>query len=77
MSRVLVTIFAVGALFAVAPANPANANEGGFSQYVDKKGNISLPVGYKQDWAHLGTWADAKKPGEDVFEEHRKNERPV
>ncbi len=27
-----------------------------FSQYVDHKGNISFPYGFK-DWQHLGSWA--------------------
>jgi hypothetical protein len=41
-----------------------------FSPYVDSKGNISLPQGYKQTWAHLGSWAVAKKQGTDIHEMH-------
>ena len=42
----------------------------GFSPYVDENGNISLPTGYRQNWAHLGSWAVARKAGSDVFEMH-------
>jgi len=45
-------------------------SEDGFSPYVDNDGNISLPQGYKQKWAHLGSWAVARKRGSDVFEMH-------
>ena len=44
--------------------------EGGFSPYVDRFGKISLPKDYKQNWAHLGSWASARKRGSDVFEMH-------
>ncbi len=43
---------------------------GGFSPYVDKDGGLRLPQGYKQTWAHLGSWAVAQKRGSDVFEMH-------
>jgi len=43
---------------------------GGFSPYVDDNGKISLPQSYKQNWAHLGGWAVAKKKGADVHEMH-------
>lgn len=51
---------------------PEKAKQGGddFSPYVDKDGKISLPKGYKQKWAHLGSWASARKRGSDVFEMH-------
>jgi len=42
----------------------------GFSPYVDADGKISLPKGYKQKWAHLGSWAVAKKTGETIHEMH-------
>ncbi len=41
-----------------------------FSPFVDKDGNISRPTSYKHDWAHLGSWAVAKKKGSEVFEMH-------
>jgi len=44
--------------------------DGGFSQYVDKEGKISLPAGYKQNWTHLGSWAVSKKAGESTHEMH-------
>ena len=43
---------------------------GGFSQYVDQVGKISLPKGYKQKWAHLGNWAVAKEQGKTIHEMH-------
>ena len=59
---------------ATADENPdrskAHKIENGFSAYVDKEGKISLPRGYKQKWAHLGSWAVARKSGSDVFEMH-------
>lgn len=27
-----------------------------FSPYVDDKGNISRPTGFRENWVHLGTW---------------------
>jgi hypothetical protein len=47
-----------------------NKSEKPFSPYVDKHGNISRPTNYKRDWAHLGSWAVAKKKGSDVSEMH-------
>jgi hypothetical protein len=51
-------------------SNTAKKSDGGFSPYVDEDGNISLPKGYKQKWAHLGSWAVAKKTGETIHEMH-------
>jgi hypothetical protein len=48
----------------------AEQSNDSFSPYVDSKGNISLPQDYKQIWAHLGSWAVAKKKGSDVHEMH-------
>ena len=28
-----------------------------FSPWVDAKGDISLPEGFRKDWAHLGSWS--------------------
>ena len=52
-----------------ATVNGETAEED-FSPYVDNKGKISLPKGYKQEWAHLGSWAVAKKAGQAVHELH-------
>lgn len=51
-------------------SNPSINSDGGFSPFVDKAGNISLPNDYKQKWTHLGGWAVAKKSGEQVHEMH-------
>ena len=48
----------------------AQKSNDGFSPYVDENGNISLPTGYKQQWAHLGGWAVAKTSGETAHEMH-------
>ncbi|MGY6275643.1 cytochrome P460 family protein [Methylomonas sp. MgM2] len=31
-----------------------------YANYVDKKGEISLPAGFRQHWTHLGSWVVAK-----------------
>ena len=68
---------------AVADQQPAadekkttNRAEEAFSPYVDKGGKISLPKGYKQKWAHLGSWAVAKKKGETIHEMHNVYTQP-
>jgi len=38
------------------PSNSGD-NIGAYSQYVDEKGNISLPSDFLTDWSHLGSWA--------------------
>lgn len=48
----------------------AQNTDDGFSPYVDEDGKISLPKDYKQNWAHLGGWAVARKSGSDVHEIH-------
>jgi hypothetical protein len=53
-----------------ASASAKESEAAGFSPYVDGNGAISLPKGYKQEWAHLGSWAVARKRGSDVFEMH-------
>ena len=30
--------------------------EGGFSPYVDDKGNINFPAGFRDSMVHLGSW---------------------
>lgn len=51
-------------------ANEPRRADGSFSKYVEKDGKIRLPSGYRQTWAHLGSWAVAKKPGESIHEMH-------
>ena len=46
----------------------ANNPDDRFSPFVDMDGTIRLPKGYKQKWAHLGSWAAAKRPGEAIHE---------
>lgn len=41
-----------------------------YSLFVDKKGNIALPVGYKTKWAHLGSFAVAKQMGKPISSMH-------
>ena len=76
------SLAAVALVLAAAPQEPAaiadeslsegssGKNPGSFSPYVDRQGNISLPQGFRQKWAHLGSWASARKQGSDVFEMH-------
>jgi hypothetical protein len=70
VGAVLVMYFAdVDLNFAAEPPGSSKA-EDRFSPYVDKDGKISLPTGYRQKWAHLGSWAVAKKKGETIHEMH-------
>ena len=41
-----------------------------FAAYVSPTGKLSLPKDYKKNWVHLGSWAVAKKEGENVSEIH-------
>lgn len=43
----------------------ADLAEHTYSNYVDKNGQISLPVDYRKTWSHLGTWVvgDKQAPG--------------
>jgi hypothetical protein len=64
-----------GAAVASEKPAPVAVNEekksgDGFSPFVDKDGNISRPTDYKQKWAHLGSWAVAKKKDSSVIEMH-------
>ena len=43
---------------ALADAAPTRGGET-FSAYVDAKGNISLPAGYRTTWVFLGAWSIA------------------
>jgi hypothetical protein len=70
---------AATALVAVAiapggpPSQPTTSTEkraDAFSRYVTKEGAISLPKGYRETFAHLGSWAVAKEADQPVFEMH-------
>ena len=41
-----------------------------YSLYVDQKGGISLPKNYKTKWSHLGSFAVAKKKGQNISSMH-------
>lgn len=72
VSLLVIAVLVFTAIYCDTPSGSARADdvEKGFSPYVDQDGNISLPQGYKQKWAHLGSWAVARKSGSDVFETH-------
>lgn len=55
------------------PSQPATSTEkraDAFSRYVTNDGAISLPKDYRETFAHLGSWAVAKKADQPVFEMH-------
>lgn len=66
----------LGGVLAFAP-QPSSAAPKSFSAYVDGEGNISLPTGYRTQWAFLGAWfvpdqPKARGPGlHDVFTRER------
>jgi cytochrome c len=47
-----------------------------FSPYVAKDGAISLPLDFRDNFLHLGTWAVAPKPDKPVKEMHNVYSRP-
>jgi len=64
----MVSAAAAALLFSawVARAAFSQARSTGFPlTYVDSKGNIARPTGFREKWTHLGTWfvKDAKGPG--------------
>lgn len=70
-SAVVALVFSVVGVLTLA-SQPSFAQSKGFSQYVDKQGNISLPKDFRTNWSFLGAWfvpdPDAKGPGlHDVF----------
>jgi len=71
---IAISLLAYVAIVGTTTDNPsavaAEQADATFSPYVDSKGDISLPQGYKQTWAHLGSWAVAKKQGTDIHEMH-------
>lgn len=76
LSPPIVLITGAIALAAVGGERQTSANGregekgGSFSPYVDENGGFRLPQGYRQTWAHLGSWAVAREQGSDVFEMH-------
>lgn len=48
----------------------AKVQNGSFSGYVDDKGNISLPIDYRTNFSHLGTFSVATKAGGHTDELH-------
>jgi hypothetical protein len=50
---------AAAIVIAVALTDAAPTRSETFSPYVDAKGNISLPTGYRAKWVFLGTWSIA------------------
>jgi hypothetical protein len=50
---------AAAIVIAVALTDAAPSRGETFSAYVDAKGNISLPTGYRTKWVFLGTWSIA------------------
>jgi cytochrome c len=50
-------VVGVGLVAALLQVSSGAAKAATFSPYVDETGNISLPAGYRSQWAHLGTWA--------------------
>jgi len=64
-------IFLVGAFNACDKSvDTAKVQNGGFSEYVDEKGNISLPNDYRTKFSHLGTFSVATKAGGHTDELH-------
>jgi len=47
-------------IVAAALAAPTPGRAESFSPYVDAKGNISLPTGYRTGWVFLGAWSIAR-----------------
>jgi hypothetical protein len=61
----------VGAFVACTkPEDVAQIQSGRFSEYVDDKGNISLPNDYRTKFSHLGTFSVASKSGGHTDELH-------
>jgi Cytochrome P460 len=50
-------VVGVGLVAALLQVSSGAAKAATFSPYVDETGKISLPAGYRSQWAHLGTWA--------------------
>jgi Cytochrome P460 len=56
-------VVGVGLVAALLPVSSGATKAATFSPYVDEQGNISVPAGYRSQWAHLGTWSVREKMG--------------
>jgi hypothetical protein len=56
MNKMIKAALLIASLSAVAFNLFAGETAGSFSQYVDSKGNMSLPADFRATWIHLGTW---------------------
>ena len=50
-------VVGVGLVAALLQVSSGAAKAATFSPYVDETGKISVPAGYRSQWAHLGTWS--------------------
>jgi Cytochrome P460 len=67
----LITLTTMPMTSVSAPPDDQPATAGSdFSPYVSQDGSISRPTDYREKFQHLGSWAVAKKLGEQVFEMH-------
>lgn len=68
------TMLLVVAIAIAAPRSQSKSStekpSDAFWRYVTKDGAISLPKEYRDTFAHLGSWAVAKKADQPVFEMH-------
>jgi hypothetical protein len=46
----------LGATLVIAFAAGSQERGASFSPYVDEQGNIERPTGFRENWAHLGTY---------------------
>ena len=65
----LASAVVVGVAVALLQVPSGAAKATAFSPYVDEKGNISVPAGYRSEWAHLGTWAVRETMGDLSYHE--------
>jgi hypothetical protein len=59
LSAISITTFLIVGLttsYVVFAKDETPAKKGEFSQWVDAKGNISLPENVRTEWVHLGSW---------------------
>lgn len=67
LAAALMVAVGMAAALLQIPSRAAKATS--FSPYADEKGNISIPTGYRSQWAHLGTWAVREGTGELSYHE--------
>ena len=60
-------VVGVGLVAALLPVSSGAAKAATFSPYVDVKGNISVPAGYRSQWAHLDPWPVREMTGASVI----------